>query len=176
MYVNLLTSEGLPILTNNDLSLLVSGDWLPPIYDRTLYDVNRAIELNNKYLNGTITNEEKIEWKNGLKGALNKSDLDRILVDINYLSNKSQVSITSQTIPEIPTISWYSELLTNIQTLVNAIGKRSETPDLPTQPLNTYTKWNIIEKHLQDMYEITSSYVFNYCGNNELYSNDNALI
>ena len=53
--------------------------WFVFVYDRTQEDVFRAIELNGgKYINRTITPEEKEEWMAGIKGALNLLDLQRI--------------------------------------------------------------------------------------------------
>ena len=48
------------------------------VYDRTQADVERVKVLNDKYAAGTISEEEKMEWAAGMKGALNVADLNRI--------------------------------------------------------------------------------------------------
>lgn len=47
------------------------------ITDRTLADVNRVYELMRKGISG-MTAEELEEWKSGLKGAYNASDMNRV--------------------------------------------------------------------------------------------------
>lgn len=55
------------------------------ITDRVQADVDRVKELKEKYLSGTITEEEKQEWDNGLKGAYNNTDMNRVGIAISDL-------------------------------------------------------------------------------------------
>lgn len=172
-----------PLYTNNNEEILTStGEVLlasiPPvfIYDRTQEDVDRVKTLNSKLQFQTITQEEFLEWKTVLKGALNKEDLQRLCIIMDHISAELHISIVSLTVPEIPNTSWYSTFLNNIQTLLDNFSKHSETPSLPSLSLNTYTKWNIIEKILWDICDIYNNRNVYYAGNNELLSNNNILI
>lgn len=150
--------------------------WIEPIYDRTQTDVNRVKELNLKLQTNQATEEEILEWQDNLKGVINTSDLQRIINNCNYLSEELGVEIVDLSIPEIPTVSWYATLLSNVQTLIDNYIIHAETPDLPIQPLNTFIKWNIIEKSLWDMSDILSASTLYYCNENDLICNDNILI
>lgn len=57
------------------------------IYDRTIADVNRVLTLIQKGYDG-MTEAEKIEWKSDLKGALNASDLNRVLAAAEHVAEQ----------------------------------------------------------------------------------------
>lgn len=57
------------------------------IYDRTIADVNHVLTLIQKGYDG-MTEAEKIEWNNDLKGALNASDLNRVLAAAEYVAEQ----------------------------------------------------------------------------------------
>lgn len=143
----------------------------PLIYDRTKNDVDRVIELTEKIRNKTITSAELQEWNGNLKGAINTSDLNRIISYINYLSEELQIPVTSQTVPAIPRTNWYSILKSNLNNLRSNYTIHADTPKVPNSPLNTYQKWNDIEKLLFDLLEIFNSQDIYYAGD-ELYSNN----
>lgn len=150
--------------------------WIEPIYDRTEQDVLRVKQLIEEIKSGKAVQEEIVEYKTDLKGALNRSDLERIVGNINYLADMLDVTIQTQTVPEIPRVSWYNVLLSNLNIVLNAYAKYPDTPEIPIQPLNTYEKWNIIEKiiwDIKDLYQINEHY---YAGNDELYANNNGII
>lgn len=149
-------------------------DWIPNrklIFDRTQEDVDRVKELNQKFRLGTITDEEKLEWQGEMKGALNYSDLERITYYIDFLGDVLDIEVTPQVIPEIPRASWYEVLLENLEELRDNYMIHPDTPMVPSQPLNTYQKWNDIEKILYDLYGIYSARSVYYTGQ-ELYTNN----
>ena len=90
--------------------------WNDTITDRSKADVDRVIELNNKLRDGTITPEEKTEWLNDMKGALNTSDLSRIENDIQLLSDVLELDLTTYigNIPTYPRVAYYTNLQTNL--------------------------------------------------------------
>lgn len=141
------------------------------IFDRTQEDVDRVKLLNQKYQNGTITEVELAEWNGNLKGALNKSDLTRILFYMNYFAENLSIALTPQTLPEIPRESWYETLHDNLELLRSNYSTHETTPEVPDNPFNTYQKWNDIEKILYDLYDIYSNQNIYYCGD-ELYGNN----
>ena len=150
--------------------------WIEPIYDRTEQDVGYVKRLVNDIKSGIATPSEIAEYKTDLKGSINRSDLERILGNISYIADMLDVTIQSQTIPEIPRLSWYTTLLSNLNAVLNAYTKYTDTPDIPTHPINTYEKWNIIEKILWDIKTIYETNEHYYAGNGELYSNNDVII
>lgn len=144
------------------------------VYDRTQADVDRVKELNRKYLDGTITEDERREWdtgingKFGLKGAFNLSDIQRIEGNVQVIGGlvAAIVDVRGWEYGDIPRVSDYVRIRENVQRIKDALMVLSDTPELPGQPLNTYQKWNDIERILHDVYGIyvrlKNSYY--YCG------------
>lgn len=132
------------------------------VYDRTQEDVDRVKYLNEQYLNGTITEDEKHEWntgingKVGLKGAFNLSDIKRNENNCKIIGElvAAPVIIKEWDYGDIPKISDYARIRENVQKICSAFITHSDTPEVPNQPLNTYQKWNDIEKILHDVYYI----------------------
>lgn len=151
------------------------------VYDRTQEDVNRVIELNKKYLNGTITQDEIREWNNGLngrpglKGAFNLSDINRIEGNIDIISKVFIIFVNTKKweLGDTPRVSDYQRIRENTEKIHSLSFVRSDTPEVPDSPLNTYQKWNDIEKILYDAYDIyirlRNSYY--YC-DTEIYSGE----
>lgn len=144
------------------------------VYDRTQEDVDRVKYLNEKYLAGDITKEEKEEWdtgineKLGLKGAFNLSDIRRnennckIIGDILNVS----VEIKNWSYGDIPRENDYARIRENVRKIRDAFMVYTGTPEIPAQPLNTYQKWNDIERILHDVYYIyvAQKNSYYYCG------------
>lgn len=151
------------------------------VYDRTQADVDRVKELNVKCLDGTITEEEEKEWntgingKEGLRGAFNLSDIQRIEYNIDKLGTylATIVSVKEWDYGDIPRASDYARIRENVQKTKEVLVGYSDTPEVPIQPLNTYQKWNDIERILHDIYNIyvmlKNSYY--YCGT-EIYAGE----
>lgn len=138
------------------------------IYDRTEEDVKRAAELNEKYAGGRITEHEKQEWMGNLKGALNLSDLNRIEGNLAVLAQHFNTTVAQKTwaCGDIPRTGDYKRILDNVQNVRSAWFALSDTPPTPVQPLNTYGKWNDIERILHDLNYTYQRYINNvcYCG------------
>lgn len=129
------------------------------IYDRTQADVNRAIELNAKYNDGTITADEITEWDNFLKGAIDYQTLNRVGEWVEYLSDKlnsySYLQTTSPKTDWVETdfmsVEQSLTYLQNIRTLMNAINVQF-TVQLPNSMNKlTFESANAIEKILFDI-------------------------
>lgn len=133
--------------------------WFVFVYDRTQEDVLRVIELNGKYIDRTITPEEKEEWMAGIKGALNLLDLQRIEWNTRLISDfeliKISVSVKEWNRGDIPRVSDFLRILDNIQKIRDS-WKLTDTPHVPIQPMTAYQKWNEVEKIMHD---ITYTYV-----------------
>lgn len=138
------------------------------VFDRTQTDVDRIRELTGKYLAGTITDEEKLEWASGGKGALNVEDLNRIESNTAEIAGQLAVVVQTKTwaYNDIPRASDYLRIRNNVQAIRDAWAALSGTPETPVQPLTTYQKWNDIERILHDVnyvYERTKASYY-YCG------------
>ena len=145
------------------------------VYDRTQEDVDRAAELNRKYISGRITEDEKQEWMGDLKGALNLSDLNRIEGNLSVIAGVLQISVENKSwnCGDIPRVDDYKRILDNVRKLRESWFALSDTPQIPVQPLNTYRKWNDIERILHDLnytYERYTNSLY-YCGT-EIYAGE----
>lgn len=131
--------------------------WQTPITDRTDEDVEKVKEYDLiGYKN--LTNEQRAEWTSELKGALNRSDLNRIENNIGYLAEQTLISLPIMSrwaYEDIFDLSNANRILTNIQKLVSRFSFRVQ-PQIPGAPLNSYQKINQIESLLLRMYEALS--------------------
>ncbi len=160
------------IIWGGHLRLMVNPQF---VYDRTQKDVDRVKTLNEKYKKRSITQEEKEEWKNDMKGSLNESDLNRIEKNSDSIAKLFGITVDTKewSHVSIPQISDYQRIRDNVQKIREAFFTRRDTPLTPLQPLNTYQKWNNIEKILHDAYffyvNLLNSY--NYC-DTEIYAGE----
>lgn len=144
------------------------------VYDRAQADADRAAELNEKYINGTITDAEKLEWDKDSKGVLNLSDLNRIEGNMGALAALLGVAIATKqwASNDKPRSSDYIRILNNLSAIRNAWYTLSTTPDNPVRPLTHFEKWNDIERILHDVdYTYTRTVnSYYYCG--EIYAGE----
>lgn len=138
--------------------------WMDTVTDRKQSDVERIRELLEKGWEN-FTEGEKTEWCAGMKGALNASDLDRVQNNIQLLSEVLEIELNVSDTPEFPTKAFFDEIITNTEAIRNAYCIHDTTPVTPQEPLNTFQKWNDIEKILTDVYEILLNNFYYYCGN-----------
>lgn len=138
------------------------------VFDRKQEDVERALMLNRKYINGTLTEAEKTEWLSGLKGALNAKDLNRIETNCGIVAENIAVVVQTKSWERksIPRASDFERICSNIERIRSSYATLKTTPETPEQPLNTFQKWNDIEKILFDVdmiYRRTTD-AFIFCG------------
>lgn len=132
------------------------------ITDRTQEDVDLVKSLNKKWEDGSITNAEKTVWNSNLKGALNRSDLERNEYNLYCLSELLDLGLTTcynpntgtYNIDEIPRTTYYTQLLNNVKVVYNSNRRYPTTPRPPEHPLSSYQKWNDIEQILHDVYYV----------------------
>lgn len=147
------------------------------VYDRTERDVNHVIELTHKYRSGTITESEKKEWISGLKGALNAGDLNRIESNISSLSSILQVEVgncrDNWSTVDKPHAEDYERIRNNVKKIKDGWIQLPDLLPIPERPLNTYQKWNDIEKILFDIYLVYKNIIgnFYYC-DTEVYTGE----
>ena len=102
------------------------------------------------------------------KGVLNADDINRIENNTETIADKIAVPVTvkSWSVGGLPRVSDYKRIRDNVERIRQGYGIRSDTPVTPEQPLNTYQKWNDIERILfdvNDLYDRTEN-ARAYCG------------
>ena len=102
------------------------------------------------------------------KGVLNADDINRIENNTGDIADKIAVPVTvkSWSVGGLPRVSDYKRIRDNVDRIRQGYGIRSDTPATPEQPLNTYQKWNDIERILfdvNDLYDRTEN-ARAYCG------------
>lgn len=144
--------------------------WKQPVTDRSESDIKRVFELLKKGWQN-LSENEKNEWNNGVKGSLNTSDLERVQNNIQLLSDVLELGLNVSLVPEVPTSSFYDEIWQHTEQIRGAYMIHSTTPEVPEKPLNTFEKWNDIEQILSDVYGILLNNFNYYCGN-EIYAGE----
>ena len=129
------------------------------ITDRTLADVETALLYRSKWLANTITAAEKREWAQGMKGAWNPSDSNRVGQAIVYIENRfTAAGYDLGTAYSPPTSSevyvWaetqLEDMRKEIVKLRALVPVPSDTPAVPsTLAKIDYSKANNIEKILK---------------------------
>ena len=102
------------------------------------------------------------------KGVLNADDINRIENNTETIADKIAVPVTVKlwSVGGLPRVSDYKRIRDNVERIRQGYGIRSDTPVTPEQPLNTYQKWNDIERILfdvNDLYDRTEN-ARAYCG------------
>lgn len=139
------------------------------VFDRTPEDLSRAKELIDKVKNegyASLSDEEKIEWDNGLKACRNASDLNRIgnacniIAEIQYRGNliPEEMHIKDNwVITEVPSVWEIENVLGFVSVLRAAVEKYAPSiPKVPYNPINTIEKMNLVERILYEVYNITN--------------------
>lgn len=147
-------------------------EWKREVTNRSQSDVFRIKALLEK---GWISmdDSERTEWLSGMKGSLNRSDLERIENNVQLLSDVLELDLTTyfDEIPDIPTQTYFSTLLSNVESIRNAYSIHQTTPVTPEAPVNSFEKINAIEQILADVHGILLNNFSYYCGT-EIYSGE----
>ena len=138
------------------------ANWSKPVYDRTLADVEYARQQLKKNLNDV-----------DYKGCLNATDLTRVEHNTRYLADELNKlyyfnSISTQNSWEwgnAPNTTSITRIINNINKILTAYQKPSNSPTLPTTLL-TYEQVNALEKNLYLIKEMLDNMVvsFRQCG------------
>lgn len=135
------------------------------VFDRTQEDVDRVQELRSVGWQN-MTDAEKTEWLQGMKGAFNVSDVKRNENNCFVLAQLLNVSLVTyqDNLPRYPDAAYFDNLLKNVAALRACGYLHADTPTVPAPPINTYQKLNAIEKILSDIYEVYNSNFVHYAG------------
>lgn len=133
------------------------------IFDRTQADVDRVRELKLKFLDGTITTEEQTEYVNGLKGAYNSIDLNRVGNAIAYIGGLLRsfgfnISVSPKTDwvnSDVPTQAQAQRYIQDLSAIRTAGSSVVSTVAIPTNLDNlNFESANNIERMLYDVGKI----------------------
>lgn len=152
-------------------------EWIEPITNRTQADVNYVKTLNTKIRkNGfsNLTTEEQEAWKNGLIGALNAVDLNRIENNIKYLHevlfSYGYLSVIQEKTEEweissLPMKTELERIKSNLENIINNYNTpKQSVPQSVDYP--TYATINELEQvifQLNNMIGLMEK-SFRYCG------------
>ncbi|MED9903584.1 MAG: hypothetical protein UFG06_05310 [Lachnospiraceae bacterium] len=146
--------------------------WTEPVTDRTQADVDRAKALIATDWQG-MTAEQQAEYIAGLKGCLNRADLERIENNIQILLDVLEINAESHVgaVPEFPTSDYFTDMQNNVSAIREAYCIHEDTPQVPGLPYNTWRAFNAIEQILADVYEVVSAQFHHYAGG-EIYAGE----
>ena len=147
------------------------------ITDRTASDVRLVSQLIEK--NHGMTDDEMILWLEGLKGAYNASDLNRVENAVLYVLDRlktagwylSAETKTDWSMSDYPTESEMRRYLDNIRLLRSALP--TDVPDAPADMSKlTYEEANTIERILVLLDAAVANIMQNVYYSNEIYSGE----
>lgn len=143
------------------------------ITDRTQADVDRVVTLRKKWMNGTITAEEKNEYLAGMKGAYNATDLNRVGAAMEYIAGKlfdagygDDLKVKQDwkmsDVPSETNLRYYLDALNSLRAW---FVTKTTTPDTPPDiDRLTYIEANNIEQILMDLdfliIQMIQSYIY----------------
>jgi hypothetical protein len=129
------------------------------VFDRTLLDVQRAKDLRDKIISvkfENLTESEKQEWMNGMKGSIKHTDMNRIESNLQTISDKCGFGFVQKTDwvrGDFPTIIDMQRIYNNTRIVKESGFAWKNTNTMPIEPINSYSKINSIEKILLDSFE-----------------------
>jgi hypothetical protein len=140
--------------------------WTTPIIDRTQSDVDYAKYLSSiRYDNMTVS--QKNEWNSGLKGCATYSARNRVENNIQIISDVMELGLTTYADIFVYVLdqAYFENILSNLTDILAYGLKYTDTPTVPSYPINHFSQWNDIEKILLDVYSLLSDNFYNYAGN-----------
>lgn len=124
------------------------------IYDRTQEDVDTALRLRAS---------GRADEASDLKGCLNISDINRTLANMTVLGVLDDETMDIETVPEFPGALFFDTFLDNADIVKESGYQLEGSPDVPTLPLNDFSKWNALERIFFDNFDIRTTR-FKYFG------------
>lgn len=183
-----MTNKDLEIYSNAWLNTVTHEDLMantfPVIVDRDDADVERVKQLNAKGWGG-MTPEERKEWNGIMKGAYNDTDMNRVGMAVEYLTNLFQsygydVTTDPKTdwkVSDIPLLSQWRTYLTNVRTLRGVVPLMPDTPGVPGNSVKLRTLYaNNIEKILMDIDAVLEKLTAAYRSSNAAVSGGDMML
>jgi hypothetical protein len=140
------------------------SEWITPINNRTRADVDK-VQMYDELGYENLDIEQQQEWINGMIGALNATDMNRIENNISYINEllnvRDETSKTNWTMLDIFGEEDANRIILQIKNLLTRF-ELVNAPNVPDIPLNYYTKINDIETLLLLMYDKWYNYPSGY--------------
>lgn len=146
------------------------------ITDRTQEDVNEARELSVLGW-ANMSAQQKDDYLNGLKGAYNATDLNRVGGAVNYVASRLveagyAINVSPKlnwTVSDTPTWSDLTTYLDNISEIRSTLTVPPSTPPAPDDMAGlTYQEANNIEQILLDVDALITNMINAYFYSNEI--------
>jgi hypothetical protein len=137
------------------------AEWMSPIHDRTMSDVEYAI---SQIESGNNSQE--------YKGCFNVTDINRIENNTRYIADRLNVLKYTNTIETkswnmsgLPNITEVTRLISNVSKIITAYYKPADSPTLPNTLL-TFAQVNDLEKMLYMIKHLIDNEenAYRYCG------------
>lgn len=166
--------------TSTSYTLTLYYGMLNLITDRTQEDVDRVRQLAQKGF-GNMTADEKTEWLNGLKGAYNASDLNRVGAAVAYVAGRLKgygyaVSVSPRQdwqVSDIPTPESMTAYLADVAALRAALTVAADTPEVPEDMERlTWQEANDIEQILLDVDALVTNMAAAWFYSGDLYAGE----
>lgn len=166
--------------TSTSYTLTLYYGMLNLITDRTQADVDRVRQLAKKGF-GNMTADEKTEWLNGLKGAYNASDLNRVGAAVAYVAGRLTgygyaVNVSPRQDwqgADIPTPESMTAYLADVAALRAALTVAAGTPEVPEDMEQlTWQEANNIEQILVDVDELLTRMAAAWFYSGDLYAGE----
>ena len=166
--------------TSTSYTLTLYYGMLNLITDRTQADVDRVRQLAQKGF-GNMTADEKTEWLNGLKGAYNASDLNRVGAAVAYVAGRLKgygyaVSVSprqDRQVSDIPTPESMTAYLADVAALRAALTVAADTPEVPEDMERlTWQEANDIEQILVNVDELLTRMAAAWFYSGEIYAGE----
>ena len=166
--------------TSTSYTLTLYYGMLNLITDRTQADVDRVRQLAQKGF-WNMTAAEKTEWLNGLEGAYNASDLNRVGAAVAYVAGRLTgygyvVSVSPRQdwqVTDIPTQESMTAYLADVAALRAALTVATDTPEVPEDMERlTWQEANNIEQILVDVDELLTRMAAAWFYSGELYAGE----
>lgn len=150
------------------------------ITDRTQLDVDRVNVLAKKGWEN-MTPEERSEWKIGLKGAYNSTDLNRVQSAVRYLADRFAgvgYSVTlsepkTWTVQDAPTMTDMRNYLADVSAIRGVLALLKTTPPVPDTMVGlTYIKANHIEQILLDVDRLLSNMIAGFVQSGDIFGGE----
>lgn len=166
--------------TSTSYTLTLYYGMLNLITDRTQADVDRVRQLAQKGF-GNMTADEKTEWLNGLKGAYNASDLNRVGAAVAYVAGRLTgygyaVSVDPRQdwqVSDVPTAGDMTAYLADVAALRAALTVAAGTPEVPEDMEQlTWQEANNIEQILLDVDALVTNMAAAWFYSGDLYAGE----
>lgn len=150
------------------------------ITDRTQFDVDRVNALAKKGW-ANMTEAEREEWNNGLKGAYNCTDLNRVQSAVRYLQDRFASAgyfvelsdAKTWTLQDTPSLDDMAEYLADVRAIRGVLALFETTPNVPDTMVGlTYIKANHIEQILLDVDRLLSNMIANFVYSGEIFGGE----